>query len=212
MIIRLQNLILYYTIFVIIIIFYFAKAEYETRGIKKMKNAEKQNKAVNFKAEKVNGKKGFTLVELVVTIAILAILSAIAIPVVAYTLQSSLTSRAKTNAHTIEVAFKEANSLLGSKDNLKYANASSNSIKVSEVVSQNNIAQAFEPVDIYGTVYYPVMCKGKVYFALDTNGDGVYNSSDKNIDGNSMPANAVKLYDESTGSIIDCEISVLPLS
>ena len=177
-----------------------------------MKNAEELYKAIKLKSEKNKGKKGFTLIELVVTIIILATLAAIAIPVIAYTLQSSLTSRAKMNAHTIELAIKEANSLLGAKDNLKYANASSNSIKVSEVVSVNNIAQAFEPVDIYGTVYYPVISKGKVCFALDTNGDGVYNSSDKDIDGKSLPANAAKLYDESTGSIIDCEISALPLS
>lgn len=177
-----------------------------------MKNTEKLYKAIKLKSEKNKGKKGFTLIELVVTITILAILAAIALPVIAYTLQSSLTSRVKTNAHTIELAFKEANSLLGAKDNLKYANASSNSIKVSEVVSANNIAQAFEPVDIYGTVYYPVICKGKVYFALDTNGDGVYNSSDKDIDGNALPANSAKLYDESAGSIIECEISALPLS
>lgn len=206
MIIRLQNLNLYYIMYI-----YFEKSEYETRGIKKMNNAEKQNKAVNFKSEKINGKKGFTLIELVLTIVILATLAAIAMPVIAYTLQSSLTSRAKTNAHTIELAFKEANSLLGAKDNIKYANAGSNSIKVSEVVSANKIAQAFEPVDVYGKVYYPVICKGKVYFALDTNSDGVYNSSDKDIDGNSLPAVAKKLYDESAGSIIECEISALPL-
>ena len=64
-----------------------------------MNNAEKQNKAVNFKSEKINGKKGFTLVELTVAIAIIAILAAIAIPVVSATLKSTIISKAKTNSH-----------------------------------------------------------------------------------------------------------------
>lgn len=167
-----------------------------------------QNQPTDF----VKSKKGFTLVELVVTICILATLAAIALPVIAYTLESSLKSKAKTNAHSIEVAIKEANSLLGAKDSLKYANASSNSIKISEVVKANNIGNAFEPVDVYGTVYYPVMCKGKVYFATDSNGDNSFDKNDKDIDGNNLPDTCVALYDKVNNRIIEDEISNLPLN
>ena len=71
-------------------------------------------------AKKIKSKKGFTLVELVVVIAIIAVLAAIAIPIVASTTKSSIVSRAKTNANTIEYAFKEADAAVAGADNTRY--------------------------------------------------------------------------------------------
>lgn len=163
-------------------------------------------------AKKIKSKKGFTLVELVVVIAILAILSAIAIPVVAATTRSSVVSKAKTNANTIEYAFKEADAAVANGDNTKYANASANNIKISEVVEANNLYAVLEPENLFGTLYYPVVCNGKVYFAADSNGDGIYNASDKSIDGKNLPDNAVALYDKANNCLADGNITTLNLS
>ena len=177
-----------------------------------MKNAEKQNKAVNFKSEKINGKKGFTLVELTVAIAIIAILAAIAIPVVSATLKSSIISKAKTNASSLEYALKEADAAVAGADNTKYANASTNTIKISDVISANNLAEVLEPENLSGTMYYPVVCCGKVYYACDSNDDGDIDSSDKDIEGNNLPDTAVLLYNKNTNSLIDGNITKLKLS
>ena len=56
--------------------------------------------------KKANGKKGFTLVELVVVIAILAILAAIAIPTINNLIEDANKSTDMANAQTIEVAIK----------------------------------------------------------------------------------------------------------
>lgn len=163
-------------------------------------------------AKKIKSKKGFTLVELVVVIAIIAILAAIAIPIVASTTMSSIVSKAKTNANTIEYAFKEADAAVAGGDDTKYANASTNNVKISEVVAANNLSAVLEPENLFGTLYYPVVCNGKVYFAADSNGDGVYNASDKTIDGTKLPDDATTLYDQTRGCIIDGNITTLNLS
>lgn len=177
-----------------------------------MKNAEKLYKAIKLKSEKSKCKKGFTLIELVVTIAILAILSAIAIPVVSATIKSTIISKAKTNANTLEYALKEADAAVAGADNTKYANASTNTIKISEVISANNLAEVLEPENLSGNMYYPVVCRGKVYYACDSNGDGVINSSDNDIEGNNLPDTAVLLYNKDTNSLIDGNITTLKLS
>lgn len=163
-------------------------------------------------AKPFHSKKGFTLVEMTVAICIIAILSAIAIPIVAATTKSSVVSKAETNASTIEYAFKEADAAVAGGDNTKYANASTNTIKISEVIAANNLYQALEPENLFGTLYYPVMCKGRVYFAADSNGDNAYNASDKTISGTNLPDNAVALYDKVNNCIIDGNITTLDLS
>lgn len=163
-------------------------------------------------AKKIKSKKGFTLVELVVVIAIIAILAAIAIPIVASTTKSSIVSRAKTNANTIEYAFKEADAAVAGADNTKYIHASTNTIQISEVIDANNLEQALQPEHLFGTPYYPVICKSKVYFAVDSNKDGKFDANDKTIDGTKLPDEAIALYDKTNNCIIDENITTLNLS
>ena len=55
---------------------------------------------------KKNNKKGFTLVELVIVVAVMAILVAVAIPTVKSVTESAKTSVQETNARTIESTIK----------------------------------------------------------------------------------------------------------
>ena len=163
-------------------------------------------------AKKNKSKKGFTLVELVVVIAIIAILAAIAIPIVASTIKSSIVSRAKTNANTIEYAFKEADAAVASADNTRYIHASTNTIQISEVTAANKLERIIKPEHLFGTPYYPVICKSKVYFAVDSNNDSKFDANDTTIDGTKLPDDATALYDQARGCIIDGNITTLNLS
>ena len=180
----------------------------------KEKRTPNSRTSVRFKslvlAKKIKSKKGFTLVELVVVIAIIAILAAIAIPIVASTTKSSIVSRAKTNASTIEYAFKEADAAVAGADNTKYA--STNTIQISEVIAANKLEHIIQPELLFGTPYYPVICKSKVYFAVDSNNDGKFDASDKTIDGTKLPDEAIALYDQANGCIKDGNITTLNLS
>ena len=69
---------------------------------------------------KKNIEKGFTLVELVVVIAIPAVLAAIAIPLLSSTIESSQRSTALSDAQTLELALKEAHAQIIAKDTSVY--------------------------------------------------------------------------------------------
>lgn len=134
------------------------------------------------KAELQNSKKGFTLVELVVVIAILAILAAIAIPVVNSIINTATKNGAESNAQSIELAVKEAQSYIasgstevydGNKEiqvdtkftgagvdanhKVKLANAKTNhgDIVISMVAASKQICNGFESVSYYGKDYSP---------------------------------------------------------
>jgi prepilin-type N-terminal cleavage/methylation domain-containing protein len=116
-------------------------------------------------------KKGFTLVELVVVIAILAILAAIAIPVVNSIINTASKNGALSNAQTIELAIKEAQADIASKNTETYAEAKSESSKITVklVAETKAITDAFEKITYNSEEYYPIWVKAeqKVYFITD---------------------------------------------
>lgn len=116
-------------------------------------------------------KKGFTLVELVVVIAILAILAAIAIPVVNSIINTASKNGALSNAQTIELAIKEAQADIASKNTETYEDAKSNSsaITVAVVAEKKAIKDAFDKITYNSEEYYPIWVKAeqKVYFITD---------------------------------------------
>lgn len=60
------------------------------------------------KVMQAKGKKGFTLVELVIVIAVLAIIAFIAIPTVSHVIENANTSADASNAQAVETAIKSA--------------------------------------------------------------------------------------------------------
>ena len=116
----------------------------------------------------LKNKKGFTLIEIVLTIAILAILSGIAIPIIAYRLDLANKNTALTNANTIEYAIKEAQSAQAAKDTTIYPDVNTTSITIAEVSTRKSIAKAFDPVIYKDDTYTPVWSNGRVYFVNGT--------------------------------------------
>ena len=116
----------------------------------------------------LKSKKGFTLVEIVVTVAILAILSGIAIPVIGYRIDQANRNTALTNASTIEFAIKEDQSAQASQDTSIYPNANSSSITIAEVTTRKAIEKAFAPVTFQDDIYTPAWSNGRVYFVNGT--------------------------------------------
>ncbi len=113
------------------------------------------------KAELQNSKKGFTLVELVVVIAILAILAAIAIPVVNSIINTASKNGALSNAQSIELAVKEAQSYIasgntevydGSKtvkfDTTKFAAAANSDGVAGDTITLQNAKTAHAKINI----------------------------------------------------------------
>ncbi|HZK61760.1 MAG TPA: type II secretion system protein [Anaerovoracaceae bacterium] len=94
-------------------------------------------------------KKGFTLIELIVVIAILAILSAIAIPVVSGVVDNAHTSANKANQRTIELAAKVY---------ITEGNSISNDATLGSALSEFGLSS---PID-GSTVSYTVSSSGAV--------------------------------------------------
>ena len=73
--------------------------------------------------KKAKGKKGFTLVELVIVIAVLAIIAAIAIPTVTNVINNANSSADQSNAQSIELAIKTAQSEVAANNTNESTNA-----------------------------------------------------------------------------------------
>jgi prepilin-type N-terminal cleavage/methylation domain-containing protein len=105
-----------------------------------------------------NSKKGFTLVELVIVIAILAILAAIAIPVVNSIINTASRNTALSNADTIELAVKECQAHIASRNSEVYpkiAEGKYTEITIKDVAEAKAITEAFEVVTYNGEPYMP---------------------------------------------------------
>lgn len=93
---------------------------------------------------KTNNKSGFTLVELVVVIAILVALTAVAIPVVSHTVNGAVLSAANTDSQTLEYHLRLAKADVDTKNEDTYGILVSdpNTFKVGDVVR----FQSFESI------------------------------------------------------------------
>lgn len=110
---------------------------------------------MNERVSKKKSKSGFTLVELVIVIAILAVLAGIAIPVITTTINASKMSVLDSDRATVEMILKEA--FASYKTEIKYPKYNSKApyaATVSDVLVENNIdPQVMSIRKIGGTEY-----------------------------------------------------------
>lgn len=87
---------------------------------------------------KKRGKKGFTLVELVIVIAVLAIIAGIAVPTVHNVVENANHAADQSNCQAVELALKTAASEIQAKNGTNLTKDST----VSEVLKENGIGEA----------------------------------------------------------------------
>ena len=91
------------------------------------------------KLKSVKSKKAFTLVELVIDIAVLGVLAAIAIPVITTTINSAKLSTLESDSATVEMLLKEAINTSKAGMKTEYNNKRVINATVADVLIQNNV-------------------------------------------------------------------------
>lgn len=122
-------------------------------------------------AVRKNSKKAFTVVELVIVIAILGILSAIAVPVITTSINSSKLSVMESDAATVEMLLKEAINCSKVKLNTRYNNKTVANATVKDVLTENHIADSVMEVKTIGGVQYAI------YWDTTTQGTSLHSGS-----------------------------------
>lgn len=121
-----------------------------------------------------NTKKAFTLVELVIVISILAILAAIAIPVITTTINSSKLSVMESDSATVEMMLKEALTAYKSDiENVEYNGNSPDTATVEDVLIENNIDLNIMSMRKIGGVDYAIYWNNAIEGTVLISGSGI---------------------------------------
>lgn len=108
------------------------------------------------KLKSVRSKKAFTMVELVIVIAVLGVLAAIAIPVITTTINSSKLSTMESNSATVEMLLKEAINSSKAGIKAKYNNQRLINATVKDILIQSNVDLQVMEVQQIGEENYAI--------------------------------------------------------
>jgi len=148
---------------------------------------------------KLKSKGGFTLLELVVVMAILAVLVTVAIPVVNYTVNSAVLEGAKTDARTLKGSFDKAYSdlVVGYSEDYNRALISTQSLNVADVISTNSYQSMCESRNYYGREFVLV-------WNFDTsNVELMYDDDSTNVETGAVITNYVIITETSTTLVLN---------
>lgn len=129
------------------------------------------------KVMQAKGKKGFTLVELVIVIAVLAIIAFIAIPTVSHVIENANTSADASNAQAIETAIKSAQAECAANGTTPSARASTiitdKNKKLETLLGQYGVSiDVIKTPKVSGDEFWYNSTTGKVSAKASTPGDG----------------------------------------
>lgn len=122
--------------------------------------------------KKAKGKKGFTLVELVIVIAVLAIIAAIAIPTVTNVINNANQSADASNAQSIELAIKTAQSECAAYNTNKSEKVETMGLANGETITANATVTLTKLLSAYGVdaavISKPKVANDKFYYDTAT--------------------------------------------
>jgi general secretion pathway protein G len=105
----------------------------------------------------MRSKSGFTLIELVMVMVVLALLAAISIPVVTHTVNKAVLNTALTDCGTINDSIVMAKADIRTKNDASYGeDAMDGTISVEQVIEFNGLQKACDEKDYYGRQIVPV--------------------------------------------------------
>lgn len=105
----------------------------------------------------MRSKSGFTLIELVMVIVVLALLAAIAVPVVRHTVNKAVLNVALTDCNTINDSIVMAKADIRTRNDSSYGeDAINGTISVEQVIEFNGLQKACDEKNYYGRQIVPV--------------------------------------------------------
>lgn len=148
---------------------------------------------------KLKSKGGFTLVELIVVLAVLVALTAIAIPVVTHTVNSAVLEGAKTDANTLKGSFNSAYSdlVVGYSEDYNSTLISTQSLTVADVISTNSYQSMCGKRNYYGREFVLV-------WNFDTSDvELMYDDDSTNVETGAVITNYVIITETSTTLVLN---------
>jgi type IV pilus assembly protein PilA len=140
-----------------------------------------------------NNKKGFSLIELVIVIVVMAILAAIAIPVVTHTVNIAVLSATQSNAETLNEQLMLAKADVDTGNTNTYGtDVTDGSLTIGDVVKKQAITDACKTYVYQGNEIAPV------WNSATSSVEVMYTASNKNVETGVTITSPIRITENST--------------